>query len=382
MAFADTIKYNRIRSMKGLPIGAIVPWASDQSEIPPGWVSCNGATVANTKYPVLFKIIGNAYGGTAGSTFRLPPLTQGSPGIVDVFRGHYVYFKGTEINALPGNEVNRPTSTSDTFELDPFWSIIGRGTNGDSGSNTQTFWISTIDLVGVEQSTSVQFQGLYDEMEVSDGSYFWTANYSSTSLGVQHLPAHSHGENSAEAPSYDRRGDRASECGGRRLQSWPCWVNCNSTSAFRVAFNPAMHIRVSRGNNQTHLWENFTITDARTGWVGNGGGGGFMTTTLWAETNATVYRDGNGRCSGNMRCGNNILFTSLSHEETNAGAEHTHGPNNYSMQGRYSVVSPGLRRDIALNTVRINNSPGQNYGTISVDTTTPSLEMLYLIRAY
>ena len=379
MAFADTIKYNRIRSMKGLPIGAIVPWASDQSEIPTGWVVCNGATIANTKYPILYKIIGNSYGGTVGSTFKLPPLTQGGPAIMDAFRGHYVYFKSSELDALPGNEVNRPTTSSKAD--DPFWSIIGEGTNGDTGNNSQTFWISTIDLVGQEISTGVNFQAIYDDMEVQDGSYFFSANYNETSLGVRHLPSHSHGDSTSDPTSYTREGGRVSGCTGTGRNDW-CNIGCDSTSAWRVAANPAVHVRTSVGNNQNHLRDNFRFTDSRTGWTANGGGGGFFPTTLYAETIASVYRDGDGFCSGNMGCGNDILFTSVSHDERFSGVAHFHGPNNYELEGRYTVISPGLRTNIALNTVRINNSPGVNYGTINVETSTPSLEMLYIIRAF
>ena len=76
------------------------------------------------------------------------------------------------------------------------------------------------------------------------------------------------------------------------------------------------------------------------------------------------------------------MFTSKSHDDVASGAGHQHGPNNYTMEGKYQVISPGLRTNIALNTVRINNSPGQNFGTINVETATPSLEMLYIIRAF
>lgn len=387
MAFADAIKYNRIRSMKGLPIGAIVPWASDQSTIPTGWIVCNGATISNTRYPILFNIIGNTYGGTAGSTYRLPPLINGGPGIVDIFRGHYVYFKSQELNSLPGNEVNKPSSAS--LNDDPFWNIVGKGTNGDTGSNSQTFWISTLDLVGVEKSLSVQFQGIYDDITVSEGSYFFTVNYNGTSLGVENLPVHTHGDPSTDATSYERESGRASGCFGTGRNS-TCNLKCDTTPAFRVAENPNVDVRVSRGNIQSHLVDNFLFFDSKIGLGGTGGGGGIQsvprstgpTSGGRGEAGATVYVGGDGRCSGNMRCGNQVLFTSLSHSETIAGAEHFHGPNNYSLQGRYQVISPGLRRNISLNNVRINNSPGQNYGTISVDTSTPSLEMLYIIRAY
>lgn len=389
MAFANAIKYNRIRSMKGFPIGTILPWASDQSSIPTGWILCNGATISNTRYPILFSVIGNTYGGTEGSSYRLPPLINGSPGIVDIFRGHYNYFKETQINALPGNEVNRPVSSSDTATEDPFWNIVGRGNNGDTGSNSQSFWISTLDLVGVERSTSVQFQAIYDDIEVSDGSYFFTVTYNGTSLGVEHLPEHTHGDPSSDATSYEREGGRASGCYGTG-RNFTCNFACESTTAFRVAEKPDVDSRVSKGNVPSHLEDNFLFFDRKIGLGGTGGGGGIRsvprstgpTSGGRGEAGATVYVDGDGRCDGNMRCSRDVLFTSLSHPEKNAGAEHFHGPNNYNLQGRYQVISPGLRRNISLNNVRINNSPGLNYGTISVDTSTPSLEMLYIIRAF
>jgi len=373
MAFADTIKYNRIRSMKGLPIGAIIPWASDQSTIPPGWIVCNGATISNTRYPILFKIIGNAYGGTIGSTYRLPPLTQGGPGIMDAFRGHYNHLKSA-------GDAHSPSSNSDTFDLDPFWNIIGRGTNGDTGSNSQTFWISTIDLVGQERSTTVQFQGIYDDITVDDGNYTFTATIAGESLGVNHLPEHSHADPSTDPTSYNREGSRASWCQGRRREpGGECLVNCTTTAAFRVSANPSVQVRVSRGDVPEDLDNNFQFPQGP--FRGTGGGGRVQTTNLFGETNATVYSEGDGRCEGNMQC-NGTLFTSRSHDEIIEGAEHFHGSNTYNLQGKFRVTSPGLRRDIALNTVRINNAPGQNFGTISVDTNTPSLEMLFIIRAY
>lgn len=392
MAFADAIKYNRIRSMKGLPIGAIVPWSSDQSTIPTGWVSCNGATISNTRYPSLFKIIGNSYGGTVGSTYKLPPLTTGQTGIVDIFRGHYVYFKGGEINSLPGNEINRPTSSS--LSDDPFWSIVGFGTNGDTGNNTQTVWTSTADVVGVEKSRSVFFPGLYDEMTITDGSYSFTVVYAGTALRDFHIPAHTHGDLSEDVTSWRRQGGPISGCtGGTWSYDWlTCKHTCDAGTVFRVAANPAAGSggSVWYGNNSTHLYNNFFTTDGPTGITGTGGGGNIRGVPNGnipggaGESGATVYEGGDGRVEGLMGSytHGNVLFTSRSNNQINSSAEHVHGPNNYNMQGKYSVISPGLRSDISLNDVRINNSPGQNFCTINADTATASVEMIFIIRAF
>ena len=93
MAYADAANYNRFKSMKGLPVGSIVPWAGDLAEIPRGWVACNGNTVQVTRYPLLYDVIGNSYGGTADSTFRLPPLNNSTKAIMDIFPGHFNYLR-------------------------------------------------------------------------------------------------------------------------------------------------------------------------------------------------------------------------------------------------------------------------------------------------
>lgn len=384
MAFSDAIKYNQIKSMKGLPVGAIVPWSSDQSTIPTGWIVCNGATISNTRYPILFRVIGNVYGGTVGSTYRLPPLTNGLNGIVDVFRGHYTYFKGQEINALPGNQVNRPTSN--TVSEDPFWSIVGFGNNGNTGNNTQTVWSSTIDVVG-EQVARPTFPAIYDDITITDGTYSFTVTYSGTSLGANNMPTHTHGATTTEATSWRRNGGAASWCdGGAGTNDGICFFGCDSTSAWRVAANPNGATQVSRGDNQADLVSNFLFFDGLINLGGTGGGGNIQGVPSFGnggrgESGATVYVGGNGICQGRMGC-NGVLFTSLSNDAVNTSAPHFHGPNNYNLQGRYNVISPGLRDNISLNTVSINNTPGQNFCSITADTATPSLEMLYIIRAF
>lgn len=43
-------------------------------EIPKGWLSCDGAFYPIEKYPTLFYLIGNTYGGVVGSTFAVPSI--------------------------------------------------------------------------------------------------------------------------------------------------------------------------------------------------------------------------------------------------------------------------------------------------------------------
>lgn len=388
MAYADSIKYNKIRSMKGLPIGAIVPWASDQSTIPSGWVVCNGSTVASTRYPLLFDVIGNSYGGTAGSTFRLPPLTNSTKGIMDIFVGHYQYLKTN------GGTANEPTSSS--ISQDSYWSIISGG-DGNQGSNTRDTWISTIDVVGEIVGTPTFF-GIYDPITISDGSFSYVAVWGETRLRAQNMPSHTHSASSVtQAPSYRNGSGRATWCtGGSSVGGGiPCDVSCSTTTAYRVAANPNNDTRVSRGNIAGHLSDNFLFTNVGSSGttlaVGTGGGGTIRSVPPsgsggLGESGATVYNGGDGRCVGDMNCttGVDVLFTSLSNPETSLAnvSAHSHGTVTYNLTGRYQVISPGVRDNVQLNTVRLNNDAGRNFCTITATTSTPSLDMLYIIRAF
>jgi hypothetical protein len=81
--------YGQIKKMKTAKIGTIMPWAGDGndgtliSNIPRGWVLCDGRVYQASRYPLLTSILGNSYGGTniSGSfphysgSIKLPNLT-------------------------------------------------------------------------------------------------------------------------------------------------------------------------------------------------------------------------------------------------------------------------------------------------------------------
>lgn len=61
---------------KGAMIGEVKLLAF--ATVPAGWLVCNGATLAQTSYPELYAVIGNAFGGGA-STYALPDFTSHLP---------------------------------------------------------------------------------------------------------------------------------------------------------------------------------------------------------------------------------------------------------------------------------------------------------------
>ena len=57
-----------------IPIGGLLPYAG--TDVPDGYLACDGAAVSRTTYVDLFHVIGTAYGtGNGTTTFNVPDLT-------------------------------------------------------------------------------------------------------------------------------------------------------------------------------------------------------------------------------------------------------------------------------------------------------------------
>jgi microcystin-dependent protein len=57
------------------PLGGIMPWAAlTSAPFPVNFFECNGQLLSQTTYASLYNLLGNTYGGTAGTNFGLPDL--------------------------------------------------------------------------------------------------------------------------------------------------------------------------------------------------------------------------------------------------------------------------------------------------------------------
>jgi hypothetical protein len=53
--------YQEVKSARAAAIGTIMPWTGAISDIPKGWIFCNGQTVTASEYPLLVQAIGDTY---------------------------------------------------------------------------------------------------------------------------------------------------------------------------------------------------------------------------------------------------------------------------------------------------------------------------------
>ncbi len=93
--------YNVIKTQKALPIGSMEPWGGNISEIPNGWLLCNGAEIDAKDYPLLARILRDTYGGTNfGGNFpnytgsiRLPQTNNKA--IADISTAYFGVYNST-----------------------------------------------------------------------------------------------------------------------------------------------------------------------------------------------------------------------------------------------------------------------------------------------
>lgn len=140
--------YNIDASVYSIPVGVIVPFSG--SDLPTGFLLCNGQAVSKTNYADLYKVVGNLYGESGSEdTFLLPDLrdkfVQGAnenlgankeaglpnitgkfyhdPNVVKTLEGSFSYTKGTDINLA--NDTANSNSGYVTFDASKSNSIYG-----------------------------------------------------------------------------------------------------------------------------------------------------------------------------------------------------------------------------------------------------------------
>ena len=140
-----TVTYNLARTAEAQPVGSIVPWVGPLTDIPPGWLICDGQPLDPGDYPLLARVIQNIYGGDnfAGDfpnytgEFQLPNINQ--KGLVDISTEYF-----TTDQTTPG--ADQPTLNIDTPESA---AVIAQyiGTDSDIGVPGAVFAITDLDMV-------------------------------------------------------------------------------------------------------------------------------------------------------------------------------------------------------------------------------------------
>jgi microcystin-dependent protein len=422
-----SIFYSKTRANKGFPVGTILPWSGSSATIPKGWLACRSSgSLKVTDYPDLYRTIGNTYGGAPGVTFNLPNLNDGSSGVMDIFRGHYYYLKEVYDNETVNPERNLPhIPETTTISEDSFWINVGDVDNGDSTSNIQTNYISDFDIVGELQNINT-LTGKFEKLVLVEGEFTKVLSVSGRKLSDVHIPAHSHPNEATTDDSYEAIGNPVADNGSSgQASGGGCgnWANfdifCRITASCGCINRP-VYWGTNGLNNMSGMvqgigdgglgdtnavpWNAIAAQYPAYGQNGLRFGGGAFGSCSGGETSSVCYVPGDGFSGGDMYShisGQKYFFTSLAPSSVTsqtgsahfAEAEalrsfervvpHFHGAATITFSSKYiRVNSPVVINDIQLGSVQINNTTGENFGIISINTATPTLTMQYIIRAY
>ena len=181
--------YNRIKAQKASPIGTIMPWTGSTSQsalspdaIPKGWIVLNGSQLKAKDYPLLAQIIGNLYG----------PFTEPGQPFVGISNS-YPNYDDDDVFNLPTLS-NQALIDLEGGLLSPVeQSVIGTyvSLNGFEGNQPLSNVLSYIDInfsVAVEGELAGKIKGLSFE----EPSFFDTIRTIPRKLGVEHTATHTH----------------------------------------------------------------------------------------------------------------------------------------------------------------------------------------------
>lgn len=256
--------YDSIKSMKTAKIGTILPWSGDggngflASNIPKGWIVCDGSTKDASDYPLLASIIGDTYGGdmtksgggnytfpyidpvdgSNTATFRLPNLSNNLPldlEPADLDNVEYQMGQGNVKNVVIDNNGTKlgdlVSEYGETYNIKTSWSA-----NADIDF--------TLNLTG-----NLYFK--YTGFNLSAPDFLESVYTLNRKLSVNHTPSHSHTDQ-IQTVQANQKGPMVfqTDSGVEMTGSISFSNNCSGTEGpFNCSFKEA----------EPHSWQNGSV---------------------------------------------------------------------------------------------------------------------------
>jgi microcystin-dependent protein len=367
-----SVNYNTLKSMKGMAIGTIIPWSgpiSGKFGIPKGWLACTANRSLNiSEYPELYDIIGNRYGGSVGDgTFNLPSLPGKS--LVDYHPSH-----STELG-YTGN----------------FASFLG--SNDDVANQFTTSQSSNIDVRLTLASISGNLVGNITGMNINASRYSTAFGFVPRKLGDGHLGSHTHG---GTYPSIRVTDARIEAC-----QNNPS-ANCFSIFGIPDCSDDCDTVELYRSGNASSATDDFCIPKYEGGeHLGRGsipyGTNGYKMRRRAFPRN---YIGENDDCllanqtsadpgvgTGNDGPWEGIYGTTLNQDYVNFQTASLTGHDHRTQSLQIDSGTIATKDTVRINTISTGtispvNSENQQVMTITANVNTPSMQMMFIIKAY
>ena len=172
--------------MKAAVIGTIMPWTGGVSEVPDGWIICDGSTPDATDYPLLVQVIGDTYNQGTSNLGGAFPAYSGQFVLPDLVAGKTLMdIEGSYFNAVSG--------TGDPIDSDPDARPIIEPFIGDNTDNGVTSVFNDVRTdVEFTLNDRSGYGGAISGNRIVDGEGEKIVFVAGRKLGHQHMRAHAH----------------------------------------------------------------------------------------------------------------------------------------------------------------------------------------------
>lgn len=375
-----SVNYNAIRTMKGMAVGTIIPWAGQlggTGGIPKGWLPCvGGRSYRISEYPDLYDVIGNRYGGSAtDGNFLLPNITSKSLG--DYHPSH--------------------SSVTNIGYTGNFSSFLG--TNNDIANQNIVTQSSNIDLfVNFDNDAATTMKATAIGHNINQSSYTDTYGVVDRRLGDAHLASHTH---NAVLQSVKTTNDVMENCQDSGLFAYingidgidcpgACNDNCSDVEYYRCTngSNQEDDLCIPKYDGGEHLGCGRTPYGTQSY---------RMQRTNTPDRNYILESDdcvlynvtANTGCTNTNQCGNTlrgIYGTTLHSNAVNFQNASLSGHSHRDVLYTINTGNTSTKQIVNINTVYTDISPSNNLTkdimTIEANVNTASIQMLYIIKAY
>jgi hypothetical protein len=179
--------YQSLKTAKAAAMGTIMPWTGGLSDIPEGWILCNGGTVAAKDYPLLSKSIGDSYNESATSDFGGSfPNYNGSITIPNLNNKNLMDIETSYFGTGSGSTGNSADEDSTATSL--IQPLIG--THSDNG--VETIINDALTDVVFELNDTTGYSGKITGNVIEPGFATKSVYIGPRKLGRDHLKSHNH----------------------------------------------------------------------------------------------------------------------------------------------------------------------------------------------
>jgi len=212
--------YSSIKGMKTAKVGTILPWSGDggtgflSSNIPRGWIVCDGQTHTASDYPLLASILGDTYGGdmtkAAGGHYTFPYVDTVDGSNTATFRVPNISNKllvDLEPTHLDETKYNQGQTNWKDAVIDNTGKKLGALIDGYgevAASVIKTSWSANSDI-DFTLNLSGNLYLKFTNMTLTAPDFLETVYTLGRKLGVNHTPSHGHTD-SIQSVKDDQKG--------------------------------------------------------------------------------------------------------------------------------------------------------------------------------